>query len=110
MHDLFTGEDMDPGKPDAKSQWYYDQFNPITHLSRYTRGIDVTFVCGELDTHIPPENAQRFISNLSRIAPDAAARMQIWWNKGQGHKSPSSEDLGMLFDWLLCGKDIVVAE
>lgn len=110
MHDLFTGEDMDPGKPDAKSQWYYDQFNPITHLSRYTRGIDVTFVCGELDKHIPPENAQRFISNLSRIAPDAAARMQIWWNKGQGHKSPSSEDLGMLFDWLLCGKDIVVAE
>ena len=110
MHDLFTGEDMDPGKPDAKSQWYYDQFNPITNLSRYTRGIDVTFVCGELDTHIPPENAQRFISNLSRIAPDAAARMQIWWNKGQGHKSPSAEDLGMLFDWLLCGKDIVAAE
>lgn len=42
MHDLFTGEDMDPGKPDAKSQWYYDQFNPITHLSRYTRGMCVS--------------------------------------------------------------------
>lgn len=106
MHDLFTGEAMDPGKPDAKSQWYYDQFNPITHLSRYTRGIDVMFVCGELDTHIPPENAQRFRENLSRIAPEAAERMHIWWNKGEGHKSPNAEDLGMLFDWLLCGTDV----
>lgn len=106
MHDLFTGEDMDPGEPDAKSQWYYDQFNPITHLSRYARGIDMMFACGEIDTHIPPENAQRFRENLSRIAPEAADRIHIWWNEGQGHASPADEDLERLFDWLLCGTEI----
>ena len=110
MHDLFTGEAMDPGKPDAKSQWYYDQFNPITHLGRYTRGIDMMFACGELDTHIPPENAQRFRENLSRIAPEAAEQIHIWWNMGAGHASPSEENLNMLFDWLLNGTEIANVE
>lgn len=109
MCDLFTGEIMDPGKPDAKSQWYYDQFNPMTHLSRYARGVDALFACGEKDTHIPPENAQRFIENLSRIAPDAAARMQIWWNRGAGHVLPQAADMERLFDWFLLKKPMTDA-
>ena len=107
MHELNGDALMDPGKPDAKSQWYYDQFNPITHLSRYTRGIDAVFACGENDTHIPPENAVRFIENLSRISPESAERMSIWWNKGHGHEIPGSQDLDMLFDWWLLGKEVI---
>lgn len=106
MHSLFTGELMDPGKPDAKSQWFYDQFNPITHLSRYARGVDLLFACGEVDTHIPPENAQRFIEQLSRIAPQAAQRMQIWWDRGHGHRLPEAENIERLFDWFLKGEEM----
>lgn len=110
MHDLSSGELMDPGRPDAKSQWYYDQFNPMTHVSRYARGVDALFACGELDTHIPPENAQRFIENLARIAPEAAGRMQIWWNRGQAHRVPAPADLERLFDWLLLQKPMTQDE
>ena len=106
MHSLYTGELMDPGTPDAKSQWFYDQFNPITHLSRYARGVDILFACGEVDTHIPPENAQRFIRQLSRIAPDAADRMQIWWDHGHGHRLPDADKVDMLFDWFLKGEEV----
>lgn len=78
MHDLFTGEDMDPGEPDAKSQWYYDQFNPITHLSRYARGIDMMFACGEIDTHIPPETS----SASGRISPGSLRKPPIRFTSG----------------------------
>lgn len=47
MCNLCTEEPMDPGYPDAKSQWYYDQFNPMTHLQRYARGVDILFACGK---------------------------------------------------------------
>jgi len=101
MCDLYSGQPMDPGKADAKSQWFYDQFDPMTHLDRYARGMDILFACGELDTHIPPENARRFIDTLAQTAPEAAARMNIWWNKGQGHAVPAADDLAKLFDWFL---------
>lgn len=110
MCNLHTGELMDPCCPDAKSQWYYDQFNPMTHLQRYARGVDILFACGEKDTHIPPENAQRFIENLGRIAPRAAARMQIWWNRGKGHSVPQGEDMERLLDWFLLQSDMPDAE
>ncbi len=106
MHSLSDDTIMDPGKPDHKSQWYYDQFNPITHLSNYKNVNEVLFVCGENDRHIPPENVVRFISNLERIDKEAAKRLNIWWNKGQGHKVPDDNDLEMLFDWFLLKKDI----
>jgi len=97
---------MNPGRADAKSQWFYDQFNPMTHLDRYTRGIDITFACGELDTHIPPENARRFIDTLARNNPAAASRMLIWWNKGEGHTLPPAEKLEGLFDWFLLDNNL----
>ncbi len=106
MCDLYTGQPMNPGKADAKSHWFYDQFDPMTHLNRYTRGMDILFACGELDTHIPPENARRFIRTLAQTAPGAAGRMHIWWNKGQGHAIPAPADLERLFDWFLLGKAV----
>jgi len=106
MCDLYTGQPMNPGRADAKSQWFYDQFNPMTHLDRYTRGIDITFACGELDTHIPPENARRFIDTLARNNPAAASRMLIWWNKGEGHTLPPAEKLEGLFDWFLLDNNL----
>lgn len=106
MCDLYTGQPMNPGKADTKSQWFYDQFNPATHLDRYARGMDITFACGELDTHIPPQNAQDFIEALAKDAPDAAERMHIWWNKGQGHTLPPAEKLEGLFDWFLLGSSL----
>ncbi|MBP0962766.1 MAG: hypothetical protein J6Q99_00510, partial [Oscillospiraceae bacterium] len=64
----------------------------------------------ELDTHIPPQNAQQFIAELAELSPDAADRMHIWWNKGQGHAIPPAEKLEELFDWFLLKKPLPAAK
>ncbi|MDR2504657.1 MAG: alpha/beta hydrolase [Oscillospiraceae bacterium] len=104
MHDLGTGEIMDPGMPDSYAQFFYDNFNPIVNLSRYKRGIPMLMVLGELDKHIPPENAERFKENLARIAPDAAAKIQISYTLGKAHAIP--DDVNFVFDWLLLGTPV----
>lgn len=78
MHDLFEPDKMlNPGTPDAYSQFMYDQFNPITHLGRYVNCPPMRLTQGEQDSHIPPENAERFKRELSMLSPQAAERIEI---------------------------------
>jgi dienelactone hydrolase len=104
MHSLSTGELMDPGKPDTYAQFFYDNFCPIVNLSRYTRGVPMLMVLGELDKHIPPENAERFKENLSRISPKDAEKIQISYTLGKAHAIP--DDVNFVFDWLLLGTPV----
>ncbi|MDR1977753.1 MAG: alpha/beta hydrolase [Synergistaceae bacterium] len=104
MHSLSDGTLMDPGKPDSYAQFFYDNFCPIVNLSRYKRGIPMLLVLGEKDIHIPPENAERFKENLSRIAPEAAANIQIYYTPGKAHAVP--DDVNFVFDWLLLGTPV----
>ncbi len=78
MQNLFQpGKLVDPGVPDAYAQYFYDQLNPLTHLSAYQHGPAITFECGANDTHVPPDGAQRFQAALRQAAPAAAQRMRV---------------------------------
>lgn len=52
---------IDQGEPDAYAQWFFDQLDPLTHWQRYRRTLQVRFLCGAEDTHVPPEAAHRFM-------------------------------------------------
>lgn len=83
MHDIIEPDElMDPGRPDAYSQFFYDQFNPITHLNRYIDGPCMRVTLGEEDSHIPPENMERFKNELKKLSPKSADKIQIVYLKG----------------------------
>lgn len=99
---------LDPGKADAYAQYFYDQFNPITQLSRYINIPPVRMVLGAEDTHIPSENAERFKTMLADLAPRAAARIEITYVKApradhRGVIARSEEWWPELRDWWLEG-------
>ncbi len=73
---------MNPGKPDAYSQFFYDQLNPITNLKRYIDCPSMYVTQGREDTHIPPENMERFKFELANLSPQAAQRIKIVYVPG----------------------------
>lgn len=83
MHNVMNpSELMNPGKPDAYSQFFYDQLNPITHLERYVGCPQMRLTLGEEDNHIPPENMERFKAELAKISPDDAEKIEIVYVPG----------------------------
>lgn len=76
MYDLFRPDRiLDPGTPDRYASFFYEQFNPITHLERYANCPPMCLILGAEDNHIPPENAERFRSELAGLYPEAADRL-----------------------------------
>jgi hypothetical protein len=55
---------LNQGEADRYAQWFYDAFNPITHLDRYRRDLAIRFLCGASDYHVPAEAAFRFRAAL----------------------------------------------
>ncbi len=86
MQDLFRpGTLLAPGVPDAYAQYFYDQLNPLTHLSSYTHAPAITFECAANDTHVPPDGAQRFQTALRQIALVAADHIRVNLIPDTGH-------------------------
>ena len=86
MHDAFNPDGLlPPGEPDAYAQYFYDQLNPLTHLNAFEHAPAINFVCGEKDTHVPPDGALRFQSELREIHPTAAGKVQITFIPGMRH-------------------------
>jgi alpha-beta hydrolase superfamily lysophospholipase len=73
------------GEPDAYAQYFYDRLNPLTHLEAYTHAPDISFVCGEQDTHVSPDGALRFQKALRERYPDAGEKVQVTLVPGRGH-------------------------
>ncbi len=73
------------GAPDSYSQYFYDRLNPLTHLEAYTHGPAISFVCGEQDTHVPPDGALRFQMALRKAFPAAADNVRVKLVPGKGH-------------------------
>ncbi|WML48394.1 alpha/beta hydrolase [Neobacillus sp. PS3-34] len=78
MEDIFNhGTVMPAGNPDSYSQYFYDQLNPLTNLSSYANAPKIHFICGDKDTHVPPDGAFRFHSALRGGYPSAADRIKV---------------------------------
>ncbi len=86
MQDLSTpGTLLPPGEPDAYAHYFYDHLNPLTHLAAFAHGPAMYFLCGEQDTHVPPDGALRFQAALREAYPVAADHVQVSLLPGMGH-------------------------
>lgn len=92
-----TTEILNPGKADSYAQFFYEQFNPITNLSRYIDTPPMRLQLGLDDTHIPPENAERFKSMLSELSEEAANRIEIVYL--EGGNTNHMETIGRSDEW-----------
>ena len=73
------------GEPDAYAQYFYDQLNPLTHLAAFAHSPAIFFLCGEQDTHVPPNGALRFQAALREAYPVAADHVRVSLIAGLGH-------------------------
>ncbi len=78
MRDLFNPEQLlEQGAEDTYARFFYDRFNPLTHLSAYAHGPEITFECAAEDTHVPTDGALRFHAALKRDFPLAGNRVRV---------------------------------
>lgn len=95
MQDLSKpGVVLSAGEPDAYAQYFYDHLNPLTHLAAFAHGPAILFVCGEQDTHVPPDGALRFQAALREAYPVVGTHVQVTLIPGLGHM-----DFGNLKPW-----------
>jgi uncharacterized protein len=93
MQDLFNpGTLLASGTPDAYAEYFYDQFNPLTHLDAYAHGPAILFECAANDTHVPPDGALRFQGALRQNAPSAAAHINVDLIPDAGHMDTGKPD------------------
>ena len=57
---LRPGTNEPVGEADADAQACYDEFNPLTHLDRYTHCPYISFQNGAEDEQVPPDGSLRF--------------------------------------------------
>ena len=82
--ELRPGTLAPPGEPDAYAQYFYDLLNPLTHLEVYAHGPEISFVCGQEDTHVRPDGALRFQKALRERYP-GDSRVEVKLIPGKGH-------------------------
>lgn len=82
---LHPGNLLPTGEPDTYAQYFYDNLNPLTHVESYSKGPDIHFLCGEMDTHVPPDGAFRFQSALRETYPEIADNLKVTLIPGLKH-------------------------
>jgi alpha-beta hydrolase superfamily lysophospholipase len=55
---------LNQGEADSYARWFYDAFDPITHLDTFRHDLAIKFLCGASDLHVPAEAAHRFRATL----------------------------------------------
>jgi len=80
-------ERLEPGEADSYARFFYDRIDPYTHLAHYAHCPAMTFECGALDTHVPPDGALRFkkaLKGMYQLHPD---RLRVIVHPDTGHTS-----------------------
>jgi dienelactone hydrolase len=78
---------VDPGEADAYAQLFYDRIDPYSHPAHYAHCPAMTFECGALDTHVPPDGALRFKTALQDVYQHCPDRLRVNLHPGTGHVS-----------------------
>lgn len=84
-------EVVDQGRPTCSSAWLERRLAPVRHPQAFDRDVDVLFVQGSEDTHVPPEASQRFRDRLA----GSRARVTVDLVAGAGHevcRDPGAQD------------------
>lgn len=81
------GKLLDPGEADAYAQFFYDRMDPFSHPAHYAHCPAMTFECGALDRHVPPDGALRFKGALQEGYQHCPDRLRVNLHAGIGHDS-----------------------
>lgn len=85
MHDLTHADQLiEQGRTDAYAQFFYDAIDPLTHPTRYHRAMEISFLCGERDNHVPADGALRFQQALTGSG-NGIPRTEVEWIAGLAH-------------------------
>jgi hypothetical protein len=57
----------------------------MDHLERYERDLAIRFLCGGVDHHVPPDDAQNFRRHLITRDPEAQRRIVVDVQADAGH-------------------------
>lgn len=91
---------VEQGEPTAYAKWFYEQFDPYTHLERYTKHCAITFECAENDEHVPPDGALRFRDELRKMTLGTSP-VRVNFHAGYGHSDGSEATFTQnSLDWL----------
>jgi dienelactone hydrolase len=90
---------LDQGVADAYAQWYYDALNPMSHLFGYDREVDILFVSGGRDHHVPADDALDFRKALIARNPDAAGRIRVEVKPAASHVDVDDGFYQQALDW-----------
>jgi dienelactone hydrolase len=100
MTDPFQpGTLLPPGEADGYARFFYDQLNPITHLTSYAHCPAITFECGEMDTHVPPDGALRLQEALKETYQARPERLRVNLHPDTGHDSSNPDIWQGCLEW-----------
>jgi alpha-beta hydrolase superfamily lysophospholipase len=93
---------IDQGQADCYAQWFFDAFDPMTHLAAYARDVAISFQCGGADQHVPAEGARHFQEALAEHDSRAVDRVQVALYEGLSHLDAARDDRLYLaaLEWL----------
>jgi dienelactone hydrolase len=96
---------LDQGEADRYAQWFFDAFNPISHVEAYQRDVAIAFLCGGADAHVPAEAADRFRAALIERDPAAAERVRVERYDGLDHLEAARDERlhDAALEWLAPG-------
>jgi uncharacterized protein len=73
------------GVPDSYAKFFYDAFDPLTHLEGCDRAPAITFECASDDTHVPPDGALRFRDAFRKRNARAGENVRVTLHAGYVH-------------------------
>lgn len=93
---------IDQGEADRYAQWFFDAFDPMTHLAAYERAVAIKFLGGGADQHVPAEAAQRFQQALADRNAATVAEIQVELYEGLSHLEAARDERLYLaaLEWL----------
>ncbi|MCQ6558621.1 dienelactone hydrolase family protein [Paenibacillus mendelii] len=83
---LRPGSHEPPGAADDYALACYARRNPLTNTQLYSHLPAICFQCGELDTQVPPDGAERFIEALADIYRSCPDRLVVRKHSEVAHR------------------------
>jgi uncharacterized protein len=87
------------GEADTYAKFFYDRFNPLTHLESFSHLPEITFECGAQDTLVPPDGALRFQKALNSMYGQDARRLRVNLHENVGHDPTIPKMWQNCLDW-----------
>lgn len=102
MKDYMNPEiDFDQGKSDTCSDFFYNAFNPLTHLESYSHHPAILFECGAKDFLVPPDGALRFQKELVSKYGHDPKRIKVNLHEDVGHDPAVPDMWKNCLDWFI---------